>query len=59
MDIQVLASLVSSIGFPIVACGVMFYQNSKMQETLNQLTVTLSTMNERLSDVEYAVKEVK
>lgn len=59
MDITVIAQLVGSLGFPIVACAVMFYQNGKMQETLSQLTLTLSTMNERLLDVEHAVKEKK
>lgn len=33
MDIQVIANFVSQVGFPIVACGAMFYlvrENDKM-----------------------------
>ena len=50
-----IVSLVGSVGFPIAACCVMFFQNNKMQETLQELVKTLTTMNERLSDVEKAV----
>lgn len=56
MDVQVIANLIGSLGFPIAACCVMFYQNSKMQDTLSELTRTLTTMNERLKDVEEAVE---
>ena len=56
MDVNLISTLIGNVGFPIAACCIMFYQNSKMQETLTELTKTLSTMNERLSDVEEAVK---
>lgn len=59
MDIQAISQLIGSVGFPIAACVVMFYQNSKLQQTLSELSNTLAQMNERLSDVESAVKEVK
>lgn len=59
MDIQAISQLIGSVGFPIAACVVMFYQNSKLQQTLAELSNTLARMNERLSDVESAVKEVK
>lgn len=54
--IEAITQLISSVGFPIAACVFMFYQQTKMQETLAKLTETLSIMNERLSDVENAVK---
>ena len=57
--LQIIGNLIGSLGFPIAACCVMFYQNGKLQTTLSELTVTLTTMNERLSDVEDAVKEKK
>lgn len=57
MDAATLTTLISSVGFPIAACCVMFYQNSKLQDTLSELSKTLSTMNERLSDVEEAVRK--
>lgn len=56
MDVNTISTLIGSVGFPIAACCIMFYQNSKLQDTLTELTKTLSTMNERLSDVEEAVK---
>lgn len=59
MDATTISQLIGSLGFPIVCCIVMFYQNSKMQETLSELGKTLSTMNERLSDVEDAVRDKK
>lgn len=59
MDVNTISTLIGSVGFPIAACCVMFYQNSKLQETLAKLSETLSAMNERLKDVEEAVKEEK
>lgn len=52
MDINGITTIVGSLGFPIAACCVMFYQNSKLQETLNELSKTLTSMNERLTDIE-------
>lgn len=52
MDIQVISQLIGSLGFPIVCCIVMFYQNGKLQATLSELTQTLVSMNERIKDIE-------
>ena len=41
MDFTTIMQAVSTVGFPIVACGVLFYQNSKLSETINQLNITL------------------
>lgn len=59
MDVNTIASLISSVGFPIVACIYMAWSNEKLQKTLNDLTNTLTLMNERLKDVEIAVKTEK
>lgn len=59
MDINGLTTLIGSLGFPIAACCVMFYQNSKLQETLNELSKTLTSMNERLTDIETNVKNLE
>lgn len=32
---------VSMVGFPIVCCGVLFIQNNKLSDTLNNLNITL------------------
>lgn len=52
MDINTVSQLIGSVGFPIAACCVMFYQNDKLQKTLTDLSNTLTSMNERLSDLE-------
>ncbi len=41
MDYNAIMQAVSSVGFPIVCCGVLFYQNSKMNATISELTKTL------------------
>ena len=57
MDITTISQLIGSVGFPIAACCVMFIQNSKLQQTLSDLSKTLSTMNERISDIENHIKK--
>lgn len=37
MDFNTIIQAVSAVGFPIVACGVLFYQNSKLTETIGDL----------------------
>lgn len=55
MDITSIQTLIGTVGFPIACCVVMFYQNSKLQETLQTLTVTLQKIDDRLSELETAV----
>ena len=57
MDITSIQTLIGTVGFPIACCVVMFYQNSKLQETLQTLTVTLQKIDDRLSEVETAVNK--
>lgn len=54
-----IASLVTQVGFPIVACCVMWKQNNKFQDTLNDLSKTLELMNERMSNIERDIKDCK
>lgn len=42
MDFNAILSAVSTVGFPIVCCGVLFYQNNKLSETLGELKDTLT-----------------
>lgn len=55
MDIQTIANFISTIGFPIVACGAMFYlvrendqihrqEVDKLRETLEENTAVLSRL---------------
>lgn len=60
MDFNDLMQAVSTVGFPIVACGVLFYQNNKLSETINQLNVTLienTTILKQLSNDILRVKK--
>ena len=56
MDITAITQLVTTVGFPIACCCVMFYQNGKLQETLTSMTASLELMNERLSKIEEVTK---
>ncbi len=42
MDYNAIMQAISTVGFPIVCCGVLFYQNSKLTETIGQLKDTLT-----------------
>ena len=57
MDMAAVTTLISTVGFPIACCCVMFYQNSQLQKTLSELTVTLEKMNERIGNIEDKVNE--
>ena len=52
MDFEVIYQLIGSVGFPIAACCVMFYQNSKMQETLSSIAAAMSSMTDKIRDIE-------
>ena len=47
-----ITQLISSVGFPISACCVMFYQNNKLQDTLNEISKTMVIMNDRINGLE-------
>lgn len=42
MDFNTIMQAVSAVGFPIVACGVLFYQNNKLTSTIGELKDTLT-----------------
>lgn len=52
MDFEVISQIIGSVGFPIAACCVMFYQNSKMQETLSSIATAMSSMTDKIRDIE-------
>lgn len=55
--LQEIATLVSSVGFPIAACVVMFMQNDKLQKTLNEIATTMAILTERIKDIESKMDE--
>lgn len=54
MDINAVTTLISSIGFPIVACCAMGYYITKelheMQENMQELTLTIRELNVKLAN---------
>lgn len=52
MDIEMIFSLIGSVGFPIVACVALFKLFNDMQHTLADLNTSLQIMNERISEIE-------
>lgn len=57
MEIESIVSIISSVGFPIFACIIMFKQNNDLQKTLNDISVTMALLTERIKDVENKMKE--
>lgn len=60
MDVSVVTQLIGSLGFPIVACGVLFYQNTKIEQqhkeetnklsdAINNNTLVITKLLERMS----------
>ncbi len=52
MDVNVLIQAISTVGFPIAACCVMFMQNNKLQDTLKDISVTMQKMADAIDDME-------
>lgn len=54
MDANALVTIISTVGFPIAACCVMFMQNNKLQDTLKDISVTMQKMADAIDDMEKA-----
>lgn len=52
MNVDSIVSIISSVGFPIFACIVMFKQNEELQKTLSDISNTMTLLTERIKDVE-------
>lgn len=52
-----IVQVISSVGFPIVACLFMFKQNNDLQKTLNEISQTMILMNERIKNIEDSFEE--
>lgn len=55
MDVTAVTTLISTVGFPIAACCVMFYQNGKLQGTLQDITVTMQSLVDKIACIESKV----
>lgn len=54
-----IASFISGVGFPICACIFLYIINSKMQNTLNNLSVLLQKMTDQLNNVDGRLKQIE
>ena len=50
-EIEVMKDLLGTVGFPIFACIIMFYQNQKFSNVLNSMIIEMKTMNNSLNDL--------
>ena len=51
MDMQSISTIIGSLGFPIFACCVMFWQNQNLQKTLGDISLTMQKMADDLDDM--------
>lgn len=56
MDVQTITQIISSVGFPIVAAGAMFYLYDK---TVKDLTATLAIINATLGRIELKLDKME
>lgn len=57
MDTQTILAAISSVGFPIVACGIMFKLYYDFNNTLTELSSTLKTMELRIDALTDEIRE--
>lgn len=50
MEINEILTLITNAGFPIACCVVMFKQNGEMQKTLNEMTLSLQKLTDRIEN---------
>lgn len=58
-SMEVIINMIGSVGFPIVACLYMFKLFNDLQKTLAELNVSLTVMNERISQIETKLDDKK
>lgn len=56
MDLNGITEMITTVGFPIVCCIVMFRQNSKLQETLADISLTMQKMADKIAELEDKIK---
>lgn len=58
-NIDVITTLIGSVGFPITCCCVLFYLFYEMRKTLEALNQTLVSLDVRMQEIEADIKELK
>lgn len=52
MEVSELIQVISTVGFPIFACCVLFWQNNGLQKTLGDIQVTMQKMADYIADLD-------
>ena len=55
-NVSEITQLINSVGFPIVCCGVLFWNNYKLTTTITELTSTLKVIDERIEKLENKIQ---
>lgn len=59
VDITTITQLVSSVGFPIVCCGALFYyQNYTMKQFMESMNKQLSTLSENIQNCSHTIDKL-
>ena len=56
LNISDITQLINSVGFPIVCCAVLFWNNYKLTSTITELTSTLKLIDERIEKLENKIQ---
>ena len=51
--------LISNVGFPIACCIFLFSQQTKLTNTLHDISTTMQLMSSRLDDIEDVLRKEK
>ena len=49
MEVNEIITIISTVGFPIFACCVMFWQNSNLQKKLSDIQITMQKMADNIT----------
>ena len=51
MDANTLSTLISSVGFPIVACMYLAWSHEKLRNTIEENTKTIESLKQLINDL--------
>lgn len=57
MDFEAIITAISTVGFPIVCCGVLFNQNNKLREIVEENTKAVISLTDYIKLRDYNKKE--
>ena len=52
-----IVTLITNVGFPIACCIFLFSQQTKLTNTLHDISTTMQLMSARLDDIEDALRK--